>query len=100
LGDGSLGEHLDQWCTHAEIGKGLFCTNFWSLSASGVPTRGEGTRDQHKVARLPVGNIDRRDTNCAGFCASATKSGLGAGRMKKRFTTYWPLIGAAKLPPA
>jgi hypothetical protein len=22
--------------------------------------------DQHKVARLPVGNIDRRDTSCAG----------------------------------
>jgi len=27
---------------------------------------------QHKVARLPVGKIDRRDTNCAGFSASAT----------------------------
>jgi len=22
--------------------------------------------DQHVVARLPVGNIDRRDTSCAG----------------------------------
>jgi hypothetical protein len=31
--------------------------------------------DQHKVARLPVGKIDRRDTNCVGFNASPSKSG-------------------------
>jgi hypothetical protein len=41
--------------------------------------------DQHEVARLPVGNIDRRDTNCARFGASASRA--GTGRMKKRFTT-------------
>jgi hypothetical protein len=28
--------------------------------------RGTRAVDQHKVARLPVGNIDRRDTSCAG----------------------------------
>jgi hypothetical protein len=44
--------------------------------------------DQHKVARLPVGNIDRRDTNCAKFGASAIRDKAGAG-MKKRFTTCW-----------
>jgi hypothetical protein len=35
--------------------------------------------DQHKVARLPVGNIDRRDTNCARFGASAIRDKAGAG---------------------
>jgi len=44
FGDGPRSEHLDQWFTHAEIGKGLVCSNFWGLSASGVPSRGEGTR--------------------------------------------------------
>jgi hypothetical protein len=39
-----------------------------------------GTRvDQHNVARLPVGNIDRRDTNCAGFIALARVTGLAPG---------------------
>jgi hypothetical protein len=45
-----------------------------------VPNRGQTrTVDQHKVARLPVGKIDRRDTNCAGFSTSTTGQG---GRRK------------------
>jgi hypothetical protein len=37
MGNGSVmarSEHLDQWFTHAEIGKGLVCSNFGGLSAS------------------------------------------------------------------
>jgi hypothetical protein len=46
------------------------------LCRAGGETRTVG---QHKVARLPVGKIDRRDTNCARFSASATGQG---GRRK------------------
>jgi hypothetical protein len=63
VGEVAGSERSDQWCTYAEIGKGLVSINDWCLSASCVPRRAV---DQHKVARLPVGNIDRRDTRCAG----------------------------------
>jgi len=36
---------------------------FGAFQASGVPDRRDGSRaDQHKLARLPVGKIDRRET--------------------------------------
>jgi hypothetical protein len=66
-GDVARSERSDQWCTYAEIGKSVGSINVWCLSAL-------------EVARLPVGNIDRRDTNRA--------SERGWKRM--RFTTCRP----------
>ena len=43
--------------------KVLSVFTFGAFQASGVPDRRDGSRaDQHKLARLPVGKIDRRET--------------------------------------
>jgi hypothetical protein len=58
---------MDHWFTDAEVGKAHVSIDVWFLSASVVPGGAKGCAvDQHKVARLPVGNIDRRDSRCAG----------------------------------
>jgi hypothetical protein len=76
LGDPACGEHFDEWFIHAEIGKCLANSHSdvfqHRLCRVGGEIRAVG---QHKVARLLVGKIDRRDTNYAGFSASATRSG-------------------------
>ena len=64
VGDAARGERADQWCTHAEIGESLVCSHFSVPFRHRVcRVRRDGSRaDQHKVARLPVGKIDRRET--------------------------------------
>jgi hypothetical protein len=65
LSDAAVGEHAHQRCGHAKVGKILVGRHVsvpfrhrCALSSRGVAP------DEHKVARLPVGKIDRRETLC------------------------------------
>lgn len=57
---------------------------------------------QHKLARLPVGKIDRRETECwmhesSERGVSAANFAAGAGEMKKRSTTCWQPLHEANV---
>jgi hypothetical protein len=66
VGDLTRSERSDHWFTHAEIGKSVGSSNFSCLSTSVcLKARNTALLGGHRVARLPVGNIDRRDTNRA-----------------------------------
>jgi hypothetical protein len=59
------GERVNQACGYAEFGESSFGSHVFGASqASGVPRRRDDSVScgaQHKVARLPVGKIDRRE---------------------------------------
>ena len=66
IGNGSVnaagGEHTDQRCAHARSVKVLCVVTFGASRASGVPMVATGRAPlSTRVARLPVGKIDRRD---------------------------------------
>src|SRR6185312_1708936 len=66
IGNASLRERVDDWSAHAEVGKGFVGSHF------SVPFRHRSCRTgdalvacgfRHKLARLPEGKIDRRETS-------------------------------------
>ncbi|MDC9013546.1 hypothetical protein PR370_26365 [Mycobacterium marinum] len=75
MADPAGGEHLDERFAHAEISKGRASSQFDVFQDRfrrvGSEIRAFG---QYKVAKLPVGKIDRRDTNCAGISPESRAS--------------------------
>jgi len=87
--------NLHEWSAHAEVGEGFVCSHF------SVPFRHRLCRvrrddivaaDRYRLARLPVGKIDRRETSLC-WCtdhrnsvARAANFGPASGGMNKRST--------------
>jgi hypothetical protein len=100
-GDSACSERLDQWFADAELGERLICGHVdGAFQASVVARRRDGPSrgKRHKLARLPAGNIDRREKSLCGCTdhphwrfrsRELRKYGQRAVGMMERSTTYW-----------